>query len=133
MTDEPITRPINDDDNQPATKADVRRAVDELAQATANSFHAVDKKFDELTALIKAEAEETRRHYDVTVEKIEDELKGTNADEISLITDQQCRFCERAISFSAACQRTVAGAAVEHGQSADRSASTRRHSAPALP
>ncbi len=81
MTDEPTEHEIPADDNEPATKGYVRSVENRLlkvikAEAKANRLH-----MDE-------QAEETRRHFDVAVEKIEDDLKGANKDEISLIKDQ---------------------------------------------
>lgn len=81
----------NNDDHQPTTKDDVRSAVDELAQMTAQSFTTVATK-DELTAMenrlvtvIKQEASDTR----ALVEEVREDVGGANKDEMSLIKDQK--------------------------------------------
>lgn len=47
MSDEPHLREVNGDENQPATKADVRSVqddVDKLAQATAKTFERIEQR-----------------------------------------------------------------------------------------
>ena len=55
MNDEPTTSPISEDDDQPATKGDVRKSQEELAgmmaksfhhAATKNGLHALDQRMD---------------------------------------------------------------------------------------
>ena len=97
MTDEPTKHSIREDDNDPATKGYVRGVENRLlkvikteAKETRRLFNAGVKAEGEVNRLhMDEQAEETRRHFDVAVEKIEDDLKGANQDEISLIKDQQ--------------------------------------------
>ena len=69
MKDQPDRKQPSPDDNAPVTKRD----LDQLMQR-------LDMKFDEL-----------KRHFDVTVENIEDEMKLANREEIELIMDKQRR------------------------------------------
>ncbi|MCH7729165.1 MAG: hypothetical protein IH991_22190 [Planctomycetes bacterium] len=69
MNDELDHKQPSPDNNAPVTKRD----LDQLMQR-------LDMKFDEL-----------KRHFDVTVENIEDEMKLANREEIELIMDKQRR------------------------------------------
>ena len=82
MNDEPTKHNIPEDDNEPATKGYVRSEIKAVLKAIKSEAKANRLHVDE-------QAEETRRHFDVAMEKIEDDLKGANKDEISLIKDQQ--------------------------------------------
>ena len=46
MNDEPRMQPIDESDAQPASKGDVRRAVDDVAQATQKGFEQSGSKSD---------------------------------------------------------------------------------------
>ena len=85
MNEEPTTKPINDDDNQPLTKGD----LNSLESRMDAKFDAVDIKFDAVITLIKDQAEETRQHFDVVAENIHKDVAEANQDEITLIKDQQ--------------------------------------------
>lgn len=82
MTKEPTTKQIREDDNEPATKGDVREAVDELAQATK-------KGFDEIRGELRTMKDEIIYEFKAVAENIHKDVAGANKDEISLIKDQK--------------------------------------------
>ena len=96
MNDEPTHAEIAEDDGQAATKGDVRRSQDELAQivgkAIAKETNALRSEMksqgEELRAEMKSEAEETRRHFDVVYEKMRDDLLGASTDAADLLNNQ---------------------------------------------
>jgi hypothetical protein len=67
---------IQGHDDEPSTKGDLRLLARYIEQATAKSQAHFDQGFDEL-----------RDYFDAQVEIIKDEMKGANADEISLLHD----------------------------------------------
>ncbi len=100
MKKEPTTEEIPDSgDDRPATNRDVallrsdvallQRDVrglrkDVAAKASKKDVEMASKK---LVGLISDVKEEILHHFDAAVENIEEELKGANADEISLLSD----------------------------------------------
>ena len=110
MSDEPTTTPIHEDDNKPATKGDIRRSQDELAQIVGKAIGKevrtlrtgintlrTDIKTDmqtlrtdmqTLSTNIKLEAEKTRDHFDAVAENIHLDVAGANKDEVELLTSQ---------------------------------------------
>ena len=70
------TEDIQGHDDEPSTKGDLRLLARYIEEATARSEAHSDRRFDEL-----------RDHFDAQVEIIKDEMKGANADEISLLHD----------------------------------------------
>jgi hypothetical protein len=68
------TDEIHEDDGQPATKRDLRLLKGDLVGLDAK----MDRRFDEL-----------RDYFDAKVEIIKDEMRGANADEISLLKDKE--------------------------------------------
>lgn len=70
MTTEPTIGQVNDDDRVPATKGDIREAIDELSQATNRSFERIDQRCEEIRPFIIEENEKTRHNFDVVVENI---------------------------------------------------------------
>ena len=88
---------------EPATKKDIRLAVDELAAATQKGFTEVnerftkmderfteiDGRFTEIEAKIDTMKEEIIHEFKALAENIHQDVAGANHDEISLIKDQQ--------------------------------------------
>ncbi len=73
MTHSITTEDVHEDDDQPATKRDLRLLKQEL-----------DGRFNEL-----------RDHFDAVLENIVAELRGANAEEISLLKDNYANHEER--------------------------------------
>ncbi len=71
MNDEPQLTEISDEDNQPATKGDVKTVANEIRSEMP------DMK------------DEIIREFKVVAENIHQDVAGTNADEVSFIKDQQ--------------------------------------------
>ena len=117
MTDEPTHAEVHDEDNLPATKGDVRNSQEELARMLASSFANVATK-DDLTAFatkddltafatkddltafatkddLKTFKDEIVREFKVVTENIHRDVAGVNADEISLLKDQQATHEQR--------------------------------------
>jgi hypothetical protein len=69
--------------------------------ASKGDMRALDRKVEalqaELVAYIADDGETTRRHFDVVAENIHRDVAGANADDISLIRDQQLPGHERRI------------------------------------
>ncbi len=79
----------------PATKKDIRLAVDELAAATQKGFTEVnerftkiDERFTEIDAKIDTMKEEIIHEFKALAENIHQDVAGANHDEISLIKEQ---------------------------------------------
>ncbi|MBI2117523.1 hypothetical protein HYT95_01355 [Candidatus Peregrinibacteria bacterium] len=81
------------DDNAPATKRDLKNlqqdidakfksidgqfeSIDERFKSVDVQFKSVDVQFQTVMKYIRAEAEETRRHFDVVAEDIKHDFKG---------------------------------------------------------
>ncbi len=78
-----MTPPVtteDEEDDQPATKRDVRLLKRGLATLDAK----LDSRFNEL-----------RDHFDAAVEIITDQLRGANADELSLLKDTDANHEQR--------------------------------------
>ena len=72
---------VNKDDSTPATKAD----LDALRKATQVDF---ENLRSELLRQIRAEADETRRHFDVVAERMLHEFRGAFGDRTSQHDDK---------------------------------------------
>jgi hypothetical protein len=92
MNKEPEIQEIADDENQPATKRDVREAVDDVRRDLLTEIEGTESR---LTHEIGSMKEDIFRHFDVAVENIRHDLEGANADEISVIKDRQGQHDER--------------------------------------
>lgn len=104
MNDQPTLDEIHEDDSRPATRQDVREAVEELAEATKRGFdqavsrddlgkleHRLATKFATREDLNTVQ-ENLVRHFDETVEKIRRDLEGVNRNEIGLLEDRLSRL-----------------------------------------
>ena len=104
MNEDPTTKPINEDDKNPATKGDVLRSQEELAaivgKAMAKETHTLRSEMQEMKKEllldnqkfrkeILADNKKTRQHFDVVAENIHKDVADANQDEITLIKDQQ--------------------------------------------
>ena len=118
MTEEPTTKPINEDDNAAATKGDLRDAVDELAQATQKGFAEIHTAMVTKTdlATVKEEIlqirsematntgladvkEEILDEFKVIAENIHQDVAGANKDEVDLLTNQVPDHEERIVDL----------------------------------
>lgn len=108
MTDEPTIDEIPADDERPLTRRDLSVLEQQLkgrlgSMATREDLSAlrsdlaaqIQQMRTQLIAEIERVGKETRNHFDVVVEKIEDDLKGANTDEISLLKDHQSAHEQR--------------------------------------
>jgi hypothetical protein len=97
-------------DNLPATKGDVRRSQEELAQMVAKSFDTVitrlEKNIEGFIEIKVGEVVENKlvgfkndivHEFNVVAENIHKDVAGANADEISLIKNEQLPNHERRI------------------------------------
>jgi len=93
MTEEPTTEEIPDvGDERPATNRDVASLQSELRDLRKDVAGKPSKKeaIDQISNVkeeMRVMKEEILHHFDAAVENIEEELKGANADEISLLHD----------------------------------------------
>ena len=80
MSDEPTTTPINDDDNKPATKGDVRKAVEGLAEVNSQALNDVATK-NELAAVANdvKENKATMKRVLEIVSSIDENTRGIPA------------------------------------------------------
>ncbi len=90
---------MTDDATAPATKGDLaalarktdvaalRKDFTELETKLSDRLDGHDRQFDTLLQTMKAEGEETRRHFDVVAEKIHGDVAGVNKDEIEVLKD----------------------------------------------
>lgn len=92
MSKNPITRPIQNDDNETATKGDVRRAVEELAQITSRGFQQTASEKDLENFVTKDDLRDFESRLDdrfATKQQVETVL------EIVQSIDQQLRECKQ--------------------------------------
>ena len=90
MNDEPTTQPFSEDDDKPATKADVRAVADDLdklAQATSTTFDKMDSKIESLKSgqaaileLVKGIDRQLKewKHIPAKVERLHQRVFGTH-------------------------------------------------------
>ena len=90
MNEEPTTKPILEDDNAPATKGDLRDAVDELAQATQKGFAEIHTAMATKTDLA-AVKEEILYEFKAIAENIHLDVAGANKDEVQLLPKPSAR------------------------------------------
>ena len=81
MNDEPITQPVNADDNELATKGFVRQELKDFEGR-------IDKKFEEVI-----------NHFDTVAENIHLDVAGANKDEVDLLTNQVPDHEERIVDL----------------------------------
>ena len=96
-----------DDDTAPATKGDLaalalktdvaalRKDVTALGKELSDRLDGHDRQFETLLKAMKAEGEETRRHFDVVAEKIHGDVAGANKDEIEVLKDTDANHDRR--------------------------------------
>ena len=88
------TEGLHKDDDQPATKHDLRLLKQDI-----------DSRLDALVGEMVRQFDELRRHFDVAVENVKHEMAGANADEISLLKDtgdnheKRLRIAERKLGL----------------------------------
>jgi len=80
------------DDNAPATKRDLKN----LQQTIDGRFKDVDVQFQTVMKYVRAEAEETRRHFDVVAEDIKHDFKGAFHDKLEQHEDRIIRLEQHA-------------------------------------
>ena len=77
---------MNNTDNTPATKEDIKQivteVVSELAVMMKKGFDDADRRFEEVYKYVDKTAEETRHHFDVVAENIHVDTAPANKDEI---------------------------------------------------
>ena len=79
MTDEPRTHPINEDDDKPASRGDVRHAQDEIVQTMAKTFDDMATKND-----VKA----LEHRMDQRMDKLESRVDGlATKDDIAAVLE----------------------------------------------
>ena len=74
----------NKDDTAPAKKADIKAIMDSIGEL----YDANQRWKDEIL-------EETKRHFDVTVEQIRHDLEGANKDKIEVLDDAKVEHDQR--------------------------------------
>lgn len=102
MNDEPKIEQVPEDDHQPATKGDVRSAVDELAQATNKGFEEmrefIKQQSKETHEYIRQENQQTRDHLTALIKEVREDVGGANRDEVTLIKDQKLPELDRRVT-----------------------------------
>ncbi len=110
MNQEPVTEPINEGDNTPATKGELKAVakdvkavakdvatlandLDDLAEATQKGFEEITTKVDGLASKVeglatKQDVERILNEFKVVAENIHKDVAGANKDQIDLWTNQ---------------------------------------------
>jgi len=95
----------NKDDTAPATKADMKAMKGDINTLKEDikamkgehdeKFTTIEEQFQKVLEYIREDGEETRRHFDVTVEQIRHDLEGANKDKIETLDDAKVDHEER--------------------------------------
>ena len=110
MNQEPVTEPINEGDNTPATNGKLKAVakdvkavakdlatlandLDDLAEATQKGFEEITTKVDGLASMVeglatKQDVERILNEFKVVTENIHKDVAGANKDQIDLWTNQ---------------------------------------------
>ena len=89
MIDEPTNAPINDHDNQPATKGDIYQSEKRIHVVLTDFKKELLLDNQKFRKEILADNKKTRQHFDVVAENIHKDVADANLDEITLIKNQQ--------------------------------------------
>ena len=79
------------EDDHPATKRD----LESLSRATTRDLKLLRSDLGTLEAKLVSRFDELRDHFDAAVENVVEELRGANADEISLLKDADANHEQR--------------------------------------
>jgi len=97
----PLSESTDRELNQPATKRDVKEAVEDLARVTEAGFQKMATKDDLKQFATKTDLKKFKNdiihEFKAVAENIHKDVAGANKDEISLITEQKLPNHERRI------------------------------------